>query len=255
GYAARRPFKQLRMMEDAVVIARLTRAHNRLAYMVDTGRMTPEEAQTHLERVKQSLRKRRTVNPRTGKMDLNWNPLSIEEDIFIAVHKESKADVKVLQGDLTLGNLNDLEYFQQKILTALKVPNSYLQHEKDARSRSVVSYQDMQFARSVRRIQFVIQDGLRKLFDLQLILKGFDPQKVSYTVGLPVISIVDDLRGWQTWQLKMLVSRMFKQTFWPSDEWLLRNLLGYDEDEVQTLLQGQKKPDEYNGLYQAPKVG
>ena len=255
GHSARRPFKQLRMMEDAVVIARLTRAHNRIAYMVDTGKLTPEEAQAHLERVKRQLRKRRTVNPHTGKMDLDWNPLSIEEDIFVAVNKDSKADVKVLQGDLTLGNLRDLEYFQQKIFTALKVPKTYLQHEKDTRNRNVVSYQDMQFARSVRRIQNVIQQGFRKLFDLQLILKGFDLSKVSYTVGLPVISIVDDLREWQTWQLKMLVAQMFKQTLWPSDDWLLRNLLGYDEDEVQQLLKGQEKPDPYNGLYQAPRVG
>lgn len=255
GHSARRPWKQLRMMEDAVVIARLTRAHNRLAYMVDTGKMEPNKAQRHLDNVKRKLRKRRIINPRTGKMDLDFNPLSIEEDIFVATNKESKADVKILQGDLTLGNLADLEYFKQKLFTAYKVPKTYLSHEKDVGNRNIVSYQDMQFARTVRRIQFVITNELKKLFDLQLVLKGIDPKTVTYKIGLPVISVVDELRVWQTWQLKLLVATMFKQTFWPSDEWMLRNLLGYDDEETKKLLKDQNKPDEYSGLYQAPKQG
>lgn len=255
GYAARRAWKQLRMMEDAVVIARLTRAHNRLAYLVDTGSMTPPEGQKHLAKVKGHLAKRRTIDPRTGKMDTSYNPMQVEQDVFVAVHKESKADVKVLQGDLTVGNLADLEYFQQKVFTTFKVPKPYLAHEKDTRAKNIVTAQDIQFARTVRRVQQVMLDGLRQVFDLALLLKGVNPRTVKYTLALPVISIVDDLRVWQTEQLKMLVVQMMKQTLWPSDEWLLTHMLGYDADEAKGLLKDQKKPDQYNGLYQAPKVG
>lgn len=255
GFPIRRAFKQLRMMEDAVVIGRLTRAHNRLAYMVDTGDMAPEDAQKHLKKVKAALRKRRTISQLDNKQDLTFNPLSIEEDIFVATHKESKADVKVLQGDLTVGNLADLEYFQQKIFTGLKVPKPYLAHEKDSRAKSVMTEQDIQFARSVRRVQSVIHEGLKQLFDLQLTLKGIDPTTAKYTIGLPVISIIDELRTWQTWQLKMLCAQMMKQVFWPSDEWVLTEMLGFASDDVQKLLKGQVKPDKFNGLYQAPKVG
>jgi len=253
--AAIRAWQQLRMMEDAVVIARLTRAHNRLAYLVDTGSLTPQEAQKHLQKVKAHLSKRRTIDPKTGKMDTSYNPMQVEADVFVATNKESKADVKVLQGDLTVGNLADLEYFQQKIFTALQVPKPYLAHEKDTRTKSVVTAQDIQFARSVRRIQQVMAEGLRKLFDFALLLKGINPRKVQYTIGFPVISIVDDLRVWQTEQLKMLVAQMMKQNFWPSDEWIFIHLLGYDSDEAKLVLRDQKKPDEFNGLYQAPKVG
>jgi hypothetical protein len=255
GFSSRRAFLQLRMMEDAVVIARLTRAHNRLAYMVDTGGMAPKEAQKHLKNVKEALRKRRSVDPYTGKMALDWSPLSIEEDIFVATNKDSKADVKVLQGDLTIGNLSDLEYFQQKILTSLKTPKAYLQHVKDARARAVITEADIQFARSVRRLQHIIETALRQVFDLALLLRGINPKQVTYKVHLPVISVIDELRVWQTMQLKMLVAQMFKQTLWPSDEWVLKELLGYDDEVTDRIIAGQKKPDPWNGLYQAPKIG
>jgi hypothetical protein len=253
--ASRRPFKQLRMMEDAVVVARLTRAHNRMAYLVDTGAMTPDEAQKHLQRVKNALRKKRTMNPYTGALDLSHNPLSVEEDIFVSTNKESKADVKVLQGDLTVGNLADLEYFQQKIFTGLKVPKSYLQHEKDTRTRGIITEQDIQFARAVRRLQTVMTSGYTQLFDLGLLLRGMNPKDIQYKVALPTITAVDELRYWQTEQLKMVCAQMLKQNFWPSDEFVFTNFLGYDPDEVAALLKGQVKPDKFNGLYMAPKLG
>lgn len=255
GYSARKAFKQLRLMEDAIVIARLTRAHNRLAYLVDTDGLTPAEAQKHLNKVKAALRRRRIVDPVTNKMNLDYNPLSVEEDVYVAVKEGSKADVKVLQGDLTVGNIDDLLYFQQKAFTSFKVPKTYLSHDKETRTRAVITEQDIQFARSVRRHQYILQGGLKQLCDFQLAIKGVDPRTVSYTIGLPPISVVDELRTWQTEQLKMLVAQMFKQTFWPDDEWIFKVLLGYDDEQVAELLKGQQKPDKYNGLYQAPKVG
>lgn len=255
GFATRRAFLQLRMMEDAVVIARLTRAHNRLAYMVETGGLDPNAAQKHLAKVKAALRKSRAVDPHTGKMLLESSPLAIEEDIFIATNKESKADVKVLQGDLTLGNLADLEYFQNKMFAGWKVPKVYLAAEKDTRSRAVITEADIQFARSVRRLQHIVEQGLRHIFDLALLLRGVNPKSVTYHIGLPVISIIDELRVWQAYQLKFLCAQMFKQTFWPDDEWLLKELLGFEDDVVARLIKGQVKPDKFNGLYQAPKVG
>jgi hypothetical protein len=223
--------------------------------MVDTGTLDPAGAQDHLGKVKRALRKRRTISLMDNKQDLSFNPLSIEEDIFVATNKESKADVKVLQGDLTVGNLADLEYIQQKIFTGVKVPKPYLAHEKDSRAKSVMTEQDIQFARSVRRLQSVIHEGFKQLFDFQLVLKGIDPSAVTYTIGLPVISIIDELRTWQTEQLKMLCAQMMKQAFWPSDEWILREMMGYAPDEIALFLKGQVKPDKFNGLYQAPKVG
>lgn len=255
GMGARKAFKQLRMMEEAVVVARLTRAHNRLAIGIDTQGMSPPEQIKHMNKVKAEMRKRRLLNARTGKMDNAFNPLSVEEDVLYAVGKDSKADVKVLQGDLTIGNIDDVLYYQQQIFTALKVPKAYLSNEKDTKVKGVMTEQDLQFARMVRRMQANIVRGIRELCDLQLRLKVLDPVKADYTIRFSKLSVIDELRKWQADQLKMLVARMFKQTFWVSDSWILTNMLGYTDDEAAAAIKTQVKPDKFNGLYQAPQVG
>ena len=251
AYAARKAFLQMRMMEDAIVIARLTRAHNKFAYMVETGTMTPKEAQKHLTRVKQTLRKRKIIDPRTGKMDLSHNPLTVEEDIFVATNKDSNADVKIMQGDLTIGNINDFLMIQQKVFTALKVPKAYLANEDQTKARAVITAQDIQFARSVRRVQYVLQVGLQQLLTLQLKLKGIPLE--PFSVALPLISAVDELRKWQAEQLKVLTARSMKETFWPTDEWVAGHFFNMTPDEVQLFLKGRVIPDKYNGLYVPPK--
>lgn len=256
GYAARKPFKILRMMEEAVSLGRLTRAHNRFVYMVDTHGMTQAEGQKHIAKIKLGLRKRRVIDPHTGRMDLTQNPLSVEEDLFVSVNgKDSRADVKVLQGDLTAGNIDDLTYFQQEILTALNIPKAYLQQTADVKSRGIFTEQDIQFARQIRKLQHTILRGLRQICDFELQLHGLTPADVGYTLQLPTVSIIDELRKWQAMQLRELTLRMVKQDWWCSDEWILTNVAEMDVDDVKAMLATQVKPDKFNGLYQAPKIG
>lgn len=255
GYSARKAFKQLRMTEDAIVLGRLTRAHNRFAFLVDTEGMTPVDAQKHIDKVKQKMRKKRVVDPRTGRMDLASSPLSVEEDLFVATRPGSNADVKVLQGDLTAGNVEDISYLQQKIFTGLQVPKAFLQQAGDAKSRGIVTEQDLQFARNVRRLQDVIIRQYTRLAKLQLSLLGVDPEPVVFRLELPKVIIVDELRKWQAEQLKQLTMRMVKQTFWPTDEWLLQAFGDMTPDEVQEMLAGQNAPDEFNGLVTTAEVG
>jgi hypothetical protein len=190
-------------------------------------------------------------------MDLAYNPLSVQEDIFVATNKESKADVKVLQGDLTVGNLNDLEYFLQKIITAIGVPKAYLAYEKDIKTKGVISSQDIQFARI--GAPHPAGDGrhrvLRTSSTWSSRSRASTRRSRQYTIGLPLISIEDDLRTWQTEQLKMLTAGMFKETFWPSDEYVFKNYLGYDDDQTKSLLKGQKVARQVQRPLRAPCSG
>jgi len=245
-------YKQLCMMEDAIVIARLTRANLRIAYAVDVEGLTPSEAYEHIQQVRKTMRKRRTINPRTGKMDLEFNPLSIEEDIFYGVRADSKADVKVLQGDTNVSNLRDLEYFQNKLMSALKVPKSYLGFEREVGSRATLTEQDIRFARTIRRIQYAVQLGLRQLFDFVLELNNYDPAKIDYTIMLPTASTVDELRIWQATQIKMEVASRYRELFGASDEWILRYLLQVPDEDIKKLLKTQEpktKPKDGDDFY------
>ena len=255
GYSVRRVFKLLRMMEEALVVARLTRAHNRFAFIIGVEGMTAEEKKSHLKKIIRGLKKPSMMDPRAGRIDPERNPLNVEQDLFLSSTREAPSDVKVLQGDLTVGNLEDVQYFLQKVLSGLKTPKAYLAHERDTKARAVITEQDIQFARSVRRYQFLIQEALRDLCDFQLRLKGIDPANVEYSISLPTISTIDELRLWQTEQLRQLSARMFKTNFWAADEWILRDYLKLPEEKVKDILAGQNAPDEFNGLQGQAKVG
>ncbi len=218
----RKVFKQLAMMEDALVIARLTRAPQRYGFLVDVDGIEPGEPTIeYLNKVKDMMKKRRTIDPATGKMDLKFNPLSMEEDLFVGVRSNGKSDVKVLQGQANLGQLGDIEFFQNKLFAGIKVPKAYLGFERDVNAKATLTEQDVQFARSVRRIQLAIIEQYRKLFDFVLAVRGVDPTAVEYTIKLPVISTIDELRVWQVKKLKAEVAKVLRKEVGLSFRWIL----------------------------------
>lgn len=242
GKSARKAFAQLCLMEDAIIIARLTRANMRLIFAIDVEGMDEETARAHINKAKDEKRKARLINPLTGKIDLVNNPLSVDEDIFIGVRKDSKAGVTPIQGDINISSMKDIEYVQNKFIAGLGVPKAYLGWERDVGAKATLTEQDIMFARRIRRLQYILQEGLRQLFDFNLRLKNIDPNKVSYTIGLPTISTVDSLREWRTEKLKTDIAGFFKNTLWASDDWVLRNVLGRTEDEIKMLLTTQEEP-------------
>jgi hypothetical protein len=167
----------------------------------------------------------------------------MEEDVFVAVKQNSRANVKVLQGSTNLGMLADVEYFRNKKFAGVKVPKAYLSHEKDVRARAMITEQDVQFARTVRRVQVALIAGLHKLFDFALMTRGVDPSKVEYEIQLPTLSTIDELRVWQAKQIKINVASMLHRDLKVSLHWILINLLEYDEDDVAAIIKYIEDPE------------
>lgn len=240
----RKVFKQLAMMEDALVIARLTRAPQRYGFLVDVDGIEPGEPTIeYLNKVKDMMKKRRTIDPATGKMDLKFNPLSMEEDLFVGVRSNGKSDVKVLQGQTNLGQLGDIEFFQNKLFAGIKVPKAYLGFERDVNAKATLTEQDVQFARSVRRIQLAIIEQYRKLFDFVLAVRGVDPTAVEYTIKLPVISTIDELRMWQVKKLKAEVAKVLRKEVGLSFRWILQNMLELSDEDIEDILADYEEPE------------
>lgn len=235
-YPLRKVYKQLSMIEDSLVISRLTRAQQRFAFMVDVNGVEPGEATVdYLKQVKDMMKKKRTIDPVTGKMDLKYNPLSVEEDIFIARREGSGADVKVLQGALNLSQLQDVEYFSKKLFAGLKVPKAWMGFEGDTRARAVITELDVQFAKTVRRIQQALIEGLTKVFDLALLSRGINPAATPYRIQLPVMSIIDEMRAWQMETIKTQVAVSYAKDLNIGSEWIYRNLLNLSDEQIKAI--------------------
>ena len=121
-----RVWKQLQLLEDAVIIYRIVRAPERRVFYVDIGKMPAHKAETYIERVKNKMRQRQVVNS-TGQVESDYNPASAQEDYFLAQSGEGRGSrVETLPGGDNLGRIEDMQFFNKKLAMSMRIPPSYL---------------------------------------------------------------------------------------------------------------------------------
>ena len=123
---ARRIWRQLTMLEDAMMAYRIVRAPERRLFKIDVGNIAPEDVEQYMQKVMTQMKRHQVVDPTTGRVDLRYNPLSIEEDYFIPVRGGSSSDISNLPGSSYNGGIDDVKYLRDKLFSALKIPQSYL---------------------------------------------------------------------------------------------------------------------------------
>jgi hypothetical protein len=155
-------FKQLQMLEDAVIIYRIVRAPERRVFFIDTGNMPPQKQKQYLESIKNDIRQKRIPSQQGGQenMDANYNPMGMLEDYFFATSAAGKGSrVETLPGGENLGEITDLNYFQEKVLMGLRVPTSYMRGAEKQGAQSndgkvgIAYIEELRFANFVVRLQ------------------------------------------------------------------------------------------------------
>lgn len=179
--AARSIYKSLKMMEDAMLIYRLTRAPERRIFYVDVGNLPASKAEHYLEMQKNKFKKEKYFNRTTGEIDARFNPMAQDEDFFVAVNgKGSGTKIDTLKGAENLGEVDDVKYFRDKLLATLKIPKDYIVEKDQSPERKAnLSQLDVKFARVILRIQRCIEIGLEAVLKRHLLVKGFPPLSVS----------------------------------------------------------------------------
>lgn len=245
--AARRPWRQLHLMEDGIVLNRLTRASKRYAYLIDvpkpTGAMDNAEWAKIVAQAKTQLRRRSIVDSE-GRLDLRKAPLIPEDDVFLPVYPESRGDVRVFDSGDVSGNLEDVRYFRDKQITAGRVPKAYLGLEGDSRSRATMTWQDIEYARLCRSEQKTMASWHREIYDRQLHLAGIGFDKDSYKIVFPPISFVDEQLRAQVEMLKWQIAQTMKQTFGIPTEWILRHVIRLSDEDTKEILAGIREPEQ-----------
>ena len=175
GSLAIRIFRSLKLMEDAMLIYRLQRAPERRIFYIDVGSLPAAKTESFMERVKQKFKKEKFYNNRTGAIDERYNPLSVDEDFYVPVRgTQSSTKIETLPGAQNLGEVDDVKYFRDKLMAALKIPKDYIVEKDQSPERKAnLSQLDVKFARTILRIQHAIEIGLETVAKRHLVLKGF----------------------------------------------------------------------------------
>jgi hypothetical protein len=206
----RRTYKQLFMMEDAMMVYRITRAAERRIYKVPVGNVPPEDVPQILEAFANNVKKKKLVDPKTGDINFKYNIASMDEDIFIADRGNSSGNfVDTLPGASNLEAISDITYLRDNLFTGLGIHKTLLGFSSDQASGEGknLSMLDIRFARKVNRIQQALLAELNKIAIIHLGLLGGDYESYidDFKLSLNNPSTASDLLQLEIWKSKLEV--------------------------------------------------
>ena len=240
---ARKLWKQLQLAEDAMLVYRLVRAPERRIFYLDVGNSDPADIRQYIEAMKRELKKQPVVDARTGNINMKFNPVTFEEDYFIPVRGGVSSKVETLPGASNLGDIADIEYLQNKLFTAIKVPKTYLNYGEALPGGSTLSQADLRFSRTINFIQETLIEELRRIGNIHLYLLGFKDDLDNFTLTLTNPSTQQELLKLETMKAR---NDVFKEMF-SSDAtspvsyaWAMEFILGFSKAEIKQILRQKK---------------
>jgi hypothetical protein len=173
-HKAIKPLNQLRMVEDATVIYRLSRAPERRVFYVDVGNMPTIKAEQYLKDIMTKYRNKLVYDSSTGEIKDDRKHLSMLEDFWLPRREGSKGtEISTLPGGMNLGELEDVKYFEKKLYKALGVPVSRLEQQQGfSLGRSAeITRDELKFNKFVQRLRNKFATLFDDLLRVQLVLK------------------------------------------------------------------------------------
>jgi hypothetical protein len=237
-------YKQKELLEDAILIYRVSRAPERRVFKIDVGNMPSHLAMQFVERVKNEMHQRRIPTMTGGgqnMMDSSYNPLSINEDYFFPQGQDGRgSSVDVLQGGANLGEIDDLKYFNNKMARGLRVPSSYLPTGPDDSDRALSDgkvgtalIQEYRFNQYCERLQALIAQKLDDEFKMFLKWRGFNIDSGLFTLGFNAPQNFASYRQSELDNTRIQAFMQLEPLPYMSKRFMLERFLGLTESEIK----------------------
>ena len=229
---ARRIWRQLTLMEDAMMAYRVVRSSERRVFKIDVGAIPPQDVEQYMQKIVSQLKRHSVVDPDTGRVDLRYNPMSIEEDYYIPVRAGSVTDIQSLAGAQNITAIDDIKYLRDKLFSALKVPQSYLaMGEGASEDQTTLAAKDIRFARTIQRLQRVIIAELTKVAIIHLYTLGFrGDDLLSFELSLNNPSKIAELQELEHWKTKFDIAASATEGYF-SRRWVAENVFSMSHEE------------------------
>ena len=229
---SRRIFRQLSLLEDAMMAYRIVRSPERRVFYVDVGNMAPNDVEQYMQKVMTSMKRNQVVDSDTGRVDLRYNPMSVDEDYFIPTRGGQSTRVESLPGGTYTGDIDDVKYLKDKLFSALKIPQSYLFRGEGAdEDKATLAQKDIRFARTIQRLQRVIITELEKIAIIHLFTLGYrENDLISFKLSMNNPSKIAELQDLEQWRTKFDVASAAAEGFF-SKRWIAENLFAISEEE------------------------
>ena len=231
---ARRIWRQLILLEDAMMAYRIVRSPERRVFYIDVGSIAPQDIEQYMQKVMTQMKRNQLVDSNTGRVDLRYNPLSTEEDYFIPVRGDTSSKIETLPGGTYTGDIDDVKYLRDKLFSALKIPSSYLSNsdEGSGEDKTTLAQKDIRFARTIQRLQRSVISELEKLGIIHLYTLGYrGSDLISFELQLNNPSKIAELQELEQWRTKFDVANGATDGYF-SKRWISEHLFGLAEEEL-----------------------
>ena len=249
----RKIYKQLTLMEDAMLIHRIMRAPEKRIFKLDIGNIPPAEVDNYMQQVINKMKKAPVVDETTGDYNLKYNMQNITEDFFLPVRGgDSGTNIESLPG-LTYEATEDIEYLKNKLLASLRIPKAFLGYEEGIGSKATLAAEDVRFARTIERIQRITLSELTKIAIVHLYSQGYqDSDLVNFELNLTNPSTVYEQEKIELWNNKTSLAEAMMRDGILSTKWIYKNIFGFSNDEIKA--ENKNIADDYKQKFRFSQI-
>ena len=264
-HKAIKPLNQLRMIEDASVIYKVSRAPERRIFYIDVGNLPKMKAEQYLKDIMTKYKNKVVYDATTGEIRDDRRFLSMMDDFWLPRRSDNKStEITTLPSSAAFDDMSMVEYFEKKLYRALNVPFSRLVQPDsafDLGTNQVISRDEIKFDKSIQRLRNKFTDLFNQALKVQCQLKGicsddeFDEYKQDFEYDFVRDNNYAEMRDAELLQNRLnllAVVDPYKGTYY-SQEWIQKNILKMDEEEIEQMRK-QIEQEIANRLYPDPKL-
>ena len=231
--AARKIWKQLTLMLDAMLIHRIMRAPEKRIFKIDIGNIPPAEVDNYMQQLINKMKKTPYIDQNSGEYNLKFNMMNMMEDFYLPVRGgDSGTQIESLSG-MEYNAIDDVEYLRNKMMAALRIPKAFLGYDENIEGKATLAQEDVRFARTIERIQRIVLSELTKIAIVHLYTQGFDKEDlVGFELNLTNPSIVYEQEKVALWNEKISLAESMKGTKLISEDWIYKNIFNMTKDQV-----------------------
>ena len=229
---ARKIYKQVNLMEDAMLIHRIMRAPEKRMFYINVGSIPPTEVDQFMQKTINTMKKTPYVDQNTGEYNLKFNMQNMMEDFYLPVRGgDNSTRIETTKG-LDYDGTTDVQYLQSKLFAALKIPKAYFGYEGDLQGKATLAAEDIRFARTVERIQKILESELTRIALVHLYTQGFTGESLTnFEIKLSTPSIIFDQEKVALLKEKVDLAAQMKDTRMFSTDYIYENIFNMSEDQ------------------------
>ena len=262
-YKSIKPYNQLRMIEDSLVIYRMARAPERRIFYIDVGNLPKTKAEQYLRSVMEKYKQKIIYNAATGEVEDQKKQMSMLEDFWLPRRDGGRGtEISTLPSGQNLGEIEDIEYFRKKLYQSLNIPISRIEGTEQTSFNlgraTEINRDEIKFAKFVAKLRHRFSALFTDLLRIQLLLKGIIGEKDwgDISENLEYIWTKDshyaELKNNEILRERMELLQMVDEYSgkFVSDQWIRKRILRLTDEEIEQINKDNKKaglgdPDDF----------